>query len=224
MLGVSRSSVSLWVRDIELTAEQTAALAARNPAYNAELRGSNANAEKGRMRRRQYQEHGRRLARGCDAAYAAACMLYWAEGARNRHALRFTNSDPDMVRFFVRFLRTYFGVADDRITVFCNLYADHEARQREIEAFWLRELALPPDSLRKSTINVYSRYSQRKRQNMLPYGTCRVVVYDTRIVQIIHGSIQELAGFDRPAWIDMNPRTGPSTITTHDSAPRAEAS
>jgi hypothetical protein len=28
-------------------------------------------------------------------------MLYWAEGEKNRNALRFYNSDPEMVRFFV---------------------------------------------------------------------------------------------------------------------------
>jgi hypothetical protein len=30
-----------------------------------------------------------------------------------------------------------------------------------------------------------------------------VVVHKTEIVQTIYGSIQELAGFDRPEWLDM---------------------
>ena len=47
-LNVARSSVSLWVRDIELTPEQHLALRERNPIYNAQLRGSTANAELGR--------------------------------------------------------------------------------------------------------------------------------------------------------------------------------
>jgi hypothetical protein len=37
---------------------------------------------------------------------------------------------------------------------------------------------------------------------MLPYGTCRIVVSRTRVVQSIYGAIQEYAGFDRPAWLD----------------------
>jgi hypothetical protein len=28
-------------------------------------------------------------------------------------------------------------------------------------------------------------------------------VYSTEIAQTIYGSIQELAGFDRPEWVDM---------------------
>jgi hypothetical protein len=82
-------------------------------------------------------------------------------------------------------------------------FADHEARQHEIEEFWLRTVGLPRASLCKSTVNQCSRYSQKKRKNKLPFGTCRIVVHSTEIAQAIYGSIQELAGFDRPEWLDM---------------------
>lgn len=50
-------------------------------------------------------------------------------------------------------------------------------------------------------MNVYSKHSQKKRQNKLPYGTCRLAVNDTAIIQSIYGSIQESGGFDRPEWL-----------------------
>jgi hypothetical protein len=40
------------------------------------------------------------------------------------------------------------------------------------------------------------------RKNKLPYGTCRVVVHDTALVQSIYGAIQEYVGFERPEWLD----------------------
>jgi hypothetical protein len=49
---------------------------------------------------------------------------------------------------------------------------------------------------------VYSKYSQKKRVNKLPYGTCALIVRSTRVLQTIYGSIQEYAGFDRPEWLD----------------------
>lgn len=131
------------------------------------------------------------------------CMLYWAEGDKRRNAVRLANSDPEVVRYFVNFLRAYFGVRDDRIRVSCNLFADHLDRQCEIEDFWLRTLDLSRSCLCKSIVNRYSRYSQKKRKNKLPYGTCRVAVHSTEIAQTIYGSIQELAGCDRPEWLDM---------------------
>jgi len=75
-------------------------------------------------------------------------------------------------------------------------------RKEEIERFWLSTLRLPSSCLRKSTVNTYSKYSQKKRKNMLPYGTCRVVVHRTSVVQHIYGAIQEYGGFDRPEWLD----------------------
>jgi hypothetical protein len=37
---------------------------------------------------------------------------------------------------------------------------------------------------------------------MLPYGTCRIVVNRTAVVQSIWGPIQEYAGFRRDAWLE----------------------
>ena len=84
----------------------------------------------------------------------------------------------------------------------CNLFEDHLERQREIEEFWLETLGLPSSCLCKSIVNRYSKYSQKKRRNKLPYGTCKLVVNSTQIVQTIYGSIQEYGGFDRPEWLD----------------------
>jgi hypothetical protein len=201
-LAVSRSSVSLWVRDIELTSEQHAALLGRNPAFNAQLKGSNANKERARLRRRTYQLSGRRRIRVADPLYVAGCMLFWAEGDKCRRSVRFTNADPEAVRLFARFLRECFGVTDDRIRVYCHLFADHVSKQREVEQFWLDLIGVPRVALRKSMVNHYSRSSQRKRTNRLPYGTCKLVVHSTEIVQTIYGSIQEFAGFCRPQWLD----------------------
>lgn len=200
VLGVSRSSVSRWVRDIELEAGHRERLAERiriGPLVAAKRKAARA-----REVRLGYQEEGRRLVYVRDSTYAAGCMLYWAEGARLRNTVKLTNSDPELLSYFVEFLRRHFEVSGARFKVACNLFADHLDRQIEIERFWLERLGLDERSLRKSTVNTYSKYSQKKRLNKLPYGTTAVVVDDTRIVQTIFGSIQELGGFDRPEWLD----------------------
>jgi hypothetical protein len=50
-------------------------------------------------------------------------------------------------------------------------------------------------------VNVYSKHSKKKRQNKLPYGTVRLVVHSTAMVQSIYGAIQEYGGFERPEWL-----------------------
>ncbi|HEY3540938.1 MAG TPA: hypothetical protein VGK79_00200 [Gaiellaceae bacterium] len=129
-------------------------------------------------------------------------MLYWAAGAKSRNSLKLTNADAEVLVFFARFLRTHFDVPDEKMRVNCNLFADHLERQRTIEDYWLHRLELPRTCLRKTIVNTYSKYSQKKRQNLLPYGTTALVVNSTQIVQTIYGSIQEYGGFDRPEWLD----------------------
>jgi transposase-like protein len=202
-VGVSPSSVSVWVRDIDLTQDQHAALRLQNRIYDGQIKGRAIAASNRRAERLEAQKHGRRLARTGNPGFVAGCMLYWAEGGKDRNQLRFSNSDPAMVRFFVSFLRRYYDLPDSQIRVTCHLYADHEERQREVEQFWLTTLDLPDSSLCKSIVNVYSKYSQRKRVGMLPYGTCRVVVSRTSVVQSIFGGIQEIGGFRRDEWLDL---------------------
>jgi transcriptional regulator with XRE-family HTH domain len=202
LLEVSTSSVSLWVRDIKLTEEQHAVLRQRSAIYDGQLLGRAVSSGRRRAERRAYQEDGRTLARRGDMRHAMGCMLYWAEGARNRNSVRFSNSDPEMIRTFVNFLRAYFPLADEHIRLTCHLFADHVERKREIEDFWLDVAQLPRSSLCQSIVNVYSKYSAKKRRNKLPYGTCRVAVSRTSVVQSIYGAIQEYGGFERPAWLD----------------------
>jgi hypothetical protein len=201
LVGVSLSSVSYWVRDVPLTTEQRTELLRRMSANGraAAAAGRSVAARKVRV---AYQECGRRHARRREPLHVAGCMLYWAEGSKGRNSVQFVNSDPAMVRYFVSFLRAYYDVADDAFRVDCNLFADHLERQQEIERFWLETLALPQSCLRKSKVIVYSKYSKKKRQNRLPYGTVRVCVHRTEIVQSIYGAIQECAGFERPEWLD----------------------
>jgi hypothetical protein len=141
------------------------------------------------------------MARQADSLHLAGAMLYWAEGDKRSNAARLSNSDPELIRLFVQFLRTHFGVPDERLRVTCHLFADHIDRQIEIEQFWLDLLQLPRTCLCKSFVNVYSKHSQKKRRNRLPYGTVRIGVHSTRVVQSIYGSIQEYGGFERPEWL-----------------------
>jgi len=199
-LGVARSSASVWVRDVPLGPEERAALIARirlGPVVAGERKAARA-----RDVRRAYQLEGRAFARERGVSYAVGCMLYWAEGSKARNCVQLVNADPEVIVYFARFLREQFEVETAQFRLSCNLFADHAARQREIEDYWLERVGLPRTCLRKSAVNAYSKYSQKKRTNKLPYGTCSLRVHSTRIVQTIYGSIQEYGGFERPEWLD----------------------
>ena len=137
LLGVSTSSVSHWVRDVELTDAQHSALQARNRLHERQCLARAAMAAKARARRVAAQQEGRRRARSLGRCYVAGCMLYWAEGSRNRNRIVFTNSDPAMAQFFVEFIREFFDIDRERVRLTCNLLCrprSSPARNRELLA------------------------------------------------------------------------------------------
>ena len=203
IVGVSVSSVSLWVRDIELTEAQQEALNARNPRLNGQHLGGRRWAERCREKRRGAQEHGRALAREGAPEYVAGCMLYWAEGAKSRNAVEFVNADVAMLRTFVRFVERFYDIARQRMTFSVNCFTNNGLTVREIEGWWLGQLGLPASSLRKAIVNRPSSASRKRRHRILLYGTGRLAVHSTFVVQSIYGGIQELAGIDRPEWLDL---------------------
>jgi hypothetical protein len=202
-LGVSKSSVSLWVRDIQLSDEQNAALLAKNPARNGQLLGVRVWSDRCREQRIAAQRHGRELARSRDPDFLAGCMLYWAEGSKSRNAAELVNADPDLMETFLRFLRSCFSVPDERVTFSVNCFLGNGLTLDEIQEWWLTRLGLPQCCLRKAIVNRPSSASKRRKGHVLPYGTARISVHSTFIVQSIYGAIQEYAGIDRPEWLDL---------------------
>jgi DNA-binding transcriptional regulator YiaG len=199
---VSPSSVSSWVRDIELSPEQEAAL--RDMAAR-QLKGVEQRAAKARARRAAAQHRGRAIARGSDPLHQAGCMLFWAEGARNRNSVVFANSDVAMHQYFRRFLRECYAVPDERIVLSINCFLGNGKAVEEIENWWLAQLDLPRSCLRPTIVNRPSRASKGTHR-VLVHGTARLVVHSTEIVQSVYGAIQEYTGVDRPEWLDLPTR------------------
>jgi AcrR family transcriptional regulator len=199
-LGVSPGTVHLWTQDIELAAEQLERNMRRSrSAFVATW------IEKNRARRRQYQEEGRSRAREHDPLHLAGCMLYWAEGSKNRNCAKLANSDVNMVSFFRRFLRECFDVPAERFRMRLNVYLGNGLTISSIEHYWLAALELPASVLGKHSIDHFPTSSSGAKKNRLPYGVCTLGVCDTRIVQHIYGAIQEYAGFEEPRWLDCDP-------------------
>ena len=199
-LGVSSSSVSRWVRDVPLTPQQEAALIAADPSKGGRLQAHRGWADLCRRRRLAAQEAGRALAALGTPLHVMGCMLFWAEGSKSRNSVKFTNSDPDMLRLFVRFLRECYAVEDEQLTFAVNVHLGNGLSLAEVEGYWLDLLELPAGSLRTASVNRASRAS-RWRRNVLPYGTGRVSVHSTEVVQSIYGAIQAYGGFQREAWV-----------------------
>jgi hypothetical protein len=155
-LGVSINSAYRWTHDIELTAAQRhhnlrGPTGPLNPdVVRRQIAGRVAAA---RRLREVTQADGRRAARQGGLLHQAGWMLYWAEGAKKRNGIAFSNSDPSMVLLFRRFLAESLGIRRDAILMSLNVYASNGLSIDEIERYWLDLLDLPKTSVRTHTLN-----------------------------------------------------------------------
>ncbi len=197
MLNISTSTVSIWVRDILLTDEQVKTLKANQRLYGAQNSGANSNRDNARKMRLSFQEEGRVVARENRPLHLAGCMLYWAEGAKHRNKLYFVNSDPNMMLFFMRFLREELRVDDATMAVHIHCHSSDPVKMQRIEQYWLNLLGLPQSCLKKTQVKKGSEI----RINKLENGVCGIGVYRTELTQHVYGAIQEYTGLDNPEWL-----------------------
>ena len=178
-LSVSKSSVSAWVSDMprperlsyeECCKRQAEAVArywaAERPVRDAERAAiaSAAAAEIGTLSHRE--------------TIIAGAVAYWCEGGKNKPHRRadrvsFINSDPALIRFFLRFLDAA-GVHGDQLIfrVYVHESADVDAAQE----FWREVTLAQPDQFRRPTLKRHNPITVRKNVGPDYHGCLRVDV------------------------------------------------
>lgn len=112
-LGVSKSSVSLWVRDVPFTPKPRVNLPkARNRPPNALQRRKQDEID--RLRVEGLERIGRLSERDL---LIAGTALYAGEGSKRDGMVSFVNTNPAMVRLFCEWLRSTFVIDESRLRV-----------------------------------------------------------------------------------------------------------
>lgn len=110
----------------------------------------------------------------------AGTFLYWAEGYKRGHLIDFTNSDVDMIKIFLKFLRKVCGVKESKIRIKIFCYSNHNIAK--LKKFWSHITKISLSQFHKS----YVRKSfNKKNQNRLPYGLIHVIYSDKKLLLII---------------------------------------
>lgn len=190
-LGVSKSSVSLWVRDLprpeRLSYEECRKRQAAGVAeYWAEER-----------RRREEAKVAISIAAASEIGelsdreiFIAGAIAYWCEGAKNKPYRRkdridFINSDPLMIKFFLRFLETA-GVSKQRLIFSVSIHetADLAAAQR----FWQDVVGIDNAQFNRPLIKRHKPQTVRKNTGAGYRGCLRIQVRcSTQLYRQIEG-------------------------------------
>ena len=179
-LGVAKSSVSLWVRDLPRPARLSYAECRKRSAEGA--------------RRYWAAERPAREARRAAAREAAAAQIgeltereiliagaiaYWCEGSKSKphrpsDRVVFMNSDRALIQFFLRFLDAA-GIprTDLAFRVFIHANADVESARR----FWLEVTGAPPGQFLTPALKRHNPKTVRKNVGANYHGCLRIDVH-----------------------------------------------
>jgi hypothetical protein len=173
-LGCSKSSVSLWVRD----------LPDPEPKCTREEQRARMNAGLTRLRDTRDQERQATKAIAEAAVgelsdrelFFAGVALYWAEGAKDKphrrtEVLQFINSDPNVITLFLCWLE-FLGVQRERLTLRVSIHetADVEAAER----FWAGVAGVDTSAFSRATLKRHNPRTVRKNTGDTYHG-CLVI-------------------------------------------------
>lgn len=155
-LGVSKSTVSLWVRDLPKPPPRYSPEARRRHLAEIGARACRERAAQAAAQRaRAKAEAQRQIGRLSDRElFLVGCALYWAEGAKDKPWRRqeraiFVNSDPNVVAVHLAWL-DLLGVERSRLAFRVQIHesADIQGAQR----FWADLVGVPVSELKRPTL------------------------------------------------------------------------
>lgn len=181
-IGVSKSSLSLWLRHLPLSPERI-----------RELRDfSEIRIERYRETRRRTREARWAEVRKCAERdigklsqrelVIAGLFLYWGEGGKTSPAsTTLSNTDPAMILFFMQWLEAL-AVPKEKLRVHMHFYSDMNV-EKELQ-FWSKTLDLPLSSFTKP-------YIKNSKQTLLSYpqkfnhGTCNLLYHNRDVSEYV---------------------------------------
>jgi len=116
----------------------------------------------------------------------AGVMLYWGEGSKKNNKVAFTNSDPEMIVLFLRFLRKICGISETRLRLTLHFYEDQDPEA--LKRFWSKLTDIPLKYVHKPHLH---KKPQGTYKTLSKYGTVAVSYSDKRLLDIINGWIRE---------------------------------
>ena len=190
-LGVSKGSVSLWVRDLPRP---------ESLSYEECRRRAAEGVRRYWAAERPIREAQREAARVAAAAQIGAlndreiliagAIAYWCEGAKNKPYRRgdqviFMNSDPALIRFYLRFLAVA-GIEPDRLR--CRVQIHESADAEAAQQFWLDMTGLEAAQFRRPALKRHNPKTVRKNTGHDYHGCLRIdVLRGTGLYRKIEG-------------------------------------
>lgn len=189
--GFTKSSVSLWVRDIILTKAQRKGLSERGRSVESvERRRISRLANESRKKRIIIDKAKKDFTNiSLEQLKLVGVILYLGEGAKkSRGVVAMANSDPLVIKMMVRFLREICNVPENKFRGHIHTFT--HADVEKTEKYWSQITGIPRKQFYKTYIKPSSASLQKRKT--LPFGTFDLSVNDTKLFLTIMGWIERI--------------------------------
>lgn len=180
-VNVSKSTLSRWLKDVELTEEQKVRLSSlQATAYLSAKKKRVVSLEHHEKIKEKAGEEAFKLAK--NQFFVAGLMLYWAEGSKNIGSVQFSNSDPVMIKIMMRWFRQFCAVPESKFRIGLIIHSLHI--KEDCLSFWQKVTSVPLKQFHRPYVKP-STLSNRK--NKLYEGTCKIVIHNRDLLSKIIG-------------------------------------
>lgn len=200
-IKVSRSSLSLWLRNIPLSIEDKERLFKKQLAQHKQAwylirqrRIEKTNQIKERAIKEIDKISDREL-------WLIGIALYWAEGTKEKEytvseQTAFSNSDPEMVKVFLLWVRKCLALSCNDIVFSLYIHENAKSRLEVVKDFWARIANIETDNIsvyfKKHTVNPYRKNQGDRYMGVLRIRLRRSSELNRRIAGWIQGICQDL--------------------------------
>lgn len=180
---VSKSTISRWCNEIELTLEQKLRLGKK---YDTSLKGAKAVQGKRRLEVNNIISKAREEVGSLkpEELKLMGAVLYWAEGNKS-HFAGITNSDPGIIKVMMRWFREICKVPESKFKAQLHIHSGQD--ENMMKRFWSSETGIPLSQFCKSFVK---KEGTGHRKNTLYNGTLKINIYDKDLLYKILGWIE----------------------------------
>jgi len=196
-LHVSKSTASLWTRDVLLSTKQLQILKQNSlqGAIKGRLKGSQVQKQKRLDLIRFSEKKGLKEfeKNSLRDIHVSGLALYWAEGSKKQRRVELCNSDPQMIKFFIHWLKRCYQIPISELSCYIGINKAHRHREQLVKKFWSDQTKIPVSHFTKTSFkkNPLKKIFENFNEH---YGTLSVKVKKpARIYYKIIGQIYGLS-------------------------------
>lgn len=191
IVGVSKASISVWVRNIILNKKQLSALKAKGFSSEVIEKRRHKRLENEQVKRNAIATLAQKDIKNIstrDLRIIGLC-LYWGEGGKTHQgSARISNSDPAVIKVMMRFFREICMVEEKKFRGHIHIHS--HLGTLEAEKYWSGISGIP----RTQFFKTYTKPSiaSKNKKDSLPYGTFDIYVCNTKLFLQIIAQIEKI--------------------------------